>query len=328
MQFGVTGAGSIEYIAPKLERGNAATDWTPAPEDTEAAIATAQATADAAAPKASAVKRTQRIWYRSNSATAPYTPGTASSNWVTKADDGNAAWTMMHVAISSTHKYVYTCEQYELASGTVGYTTVLRDNTITVIDGGNIITGSVSANKLDVYDATIQKIRADAIDTSSINILGATAGKNIKIDEDSIEICDGDDVKATIDENGLTVNGKMNFRDILYDNASGTNGTVTLSASAANYNHLRIHTKTSYGHGSVDVPNPNGKDVLLLSMATDNSGNTTMYFIQQSRYISGTSISVNHNGYAWMVSRSATSDNTGVGVANHMYITRVEAWNE
>ena len=137
------------------------------------------------AAKSDAVKRTQRIYYRSNSATTPGTPGTASSNWVTKADDGNSAWTRMHVAITSTYKYIYTCEQYELASGTVGYTSVLRDNTITVIDGGNIITGSVAANKLDVYDATIGKISAGAIDTASItigqsqvtNLTSALAGK-------------------------------------------------------------------------------------------------------------------------------------------------------
>ena len=32
-RFGITGAGSIEYIAPKLELGNKPTDWSPAPED-------------------------------------------------------------------------------------------------------------------------------------------------------------------------------------------------------------------------------------------------------------------------------------------------------
>lgn len=32
-RFGITGAGTIEYVAPKLERGTRATDWTPAPED-------------------------------------------------------------------------------------------------------------------------------------------------------------------------------------------------------------------------------------------------------------------------------------------------------
>ena len=119
--------------------------------------AAAMDVANAAAPKANAVKRTQRIWYRTNASSAPATPGTASSNWVTKNDDGNDAWTKMHIAISSTHKYIYTCEQYEMANGTVGYTSVLLDNTITVIDGGNIITGSVTANKLNAANINASK---------------------------------------------------------------------------------------------------------------------------------------------------------------------------
>lgn len=140
---------------------------------------TANTTANNATPKANAVKRTQRIYYRSNSSTAPSTPGTASSNWVTKGDDGNAAWTKMHVAISSTHKYIYTCEQYEMANGTVGYTSVLLDNTITVIDGGNIITGSVKANSIDAESGTF--------DTANIPNLSAAKITSGDISADRIK---------------------------------------------------------------------------------------------------------------------------------------------
>ena len=144
----------------------------------------AQSTANAAAPKASAVKRTQRIWYRTNASGAPSTPGTASSNWVTKADDGNDAWTKMHIAINSTHKYIYTCEQYEMANGTVGYTSVLLDNTITVIDGGNIITGSVTANKLNAADINASNsltvgAMTDAAASSILNSNVQIGGRNL-----------------------------------------------------------------------------------------------------------------------------------------------------
>ena len=175
----------------KLEKGNKATDWSPAPEDVAADIAAAQATADAAAPKASAVKRTQRIWYRTNASGAPSTPGTASSNWVTKADDGNDAWTKMHIAISSTHKYIYTCEQYEMANGTVGYTSVLLDNTITVIDGGNIITGTVTANKLNAADINASKsltvgAMTDAAASTILNSNVQVGGRNFFRLSDSV----------------------------------------------------------------------------------------------------------------------------------------------
>ena len=56
------------WAAPKLERGTKPTAWTPAPEDTDAAIAAVQTVANAAAPKTSAVSRTQRIYYRTNTA--------------------------------------------------------------------------------------------------------------------------------------------------------------------------------------------------------------------------------------------------------------------
>ena len=136
------------------------------------------------ATKANAVKRTQRIWYRKSASGAPATPGTASSNWVTKADDGNDAWTKMHIAISSTHKYIYTCEQYEMANGTVGYTSVLLDNTITVIDGGNIITGTVTANKLNAADINASKTltvgaMTDAAASTILNSNVVVGGRNL-----------------------------------------------------------------------------------------------------------------------------------------------------
>lgn len=46
----------------------------------QATANTANTTANNAAPKTSAVSRTQRIYYQSASTTAPSTPGTASSN--------------------------------------------------------------------------------------------------------------------------------------------------------------------------------------------------------------------------------------------------------
>lgn len=125
--------------------------------------------------KNNAVKRTQRIYYRKSASGAPATPGTASSNWVVKDSDGSNVWTKMHIAISSTEKFIYTCEQYEMGDGTVGYTSVLLDNTITVIDGGKIITGSVSANAVNAAsgtfaEANIPNLSASKITTGTIAI--------------------------------------------------------------------------------------------------------------------------------------------------------------
>jgi hypothetical protein len=80
----------VYFYHPKLEKGNKATDWSPAPEDVDADIATAQmiandaqTKANAAAPKADAIKRTQRIYYRSDTSgtppSAPVSEASASS---------------------------------------------------------------------------------------------------------------------------------------------------------------------------------------------------------------------------------------------------------
>lgn len=127
----------------KLERGNKATDWSPALEDIES----------------NAVKRTQRIYYRSNVNAKPTAMPAA---WVTETGNKynsnattTAGWstkvTPVTSSVESTVKYLYlwTCEQREMANGTLAYTNVLLDDSTTIIDGGNIITGTVTANKLN-----------------------------------------------------------------------------------------------------------------------------------------------------------------------------------
>ena len=179
------GAGDyIEMRNLKLECGNKATDWTPAPEDVDNAIADVKETADAAAPKTNAVKRTQRIYYRKNTSGAPATPGTASSDWVTNGNTesnwikyNNWSTRVPPIADSteSTTKYLflYTCEQRELASGTVEYTSVLLDDSTTVIDGGNIITGTVTANQ--IASNSISAVHLNVGDSTNL----AQANENI-----------------------------------------------------------------------------------------------------------------------------------------------------
>lgn len=120
-------------------------------------MATNTSVANTYAAKTAAVKRTQRIYYQNNSTTAPATPGTASSNWVTDNTGDSGKWTKKRMQYSSDNKYIWTCEQSETVSGTVSYTTVLLDDTTTVIDGGNIITGTVTANKLNASDINASK---------------------------------------------------------------------------------------------------------------------------------------------------------------------------
>lgn len=172
-------------VWPKLERGNKPTDWTPAPEDVDASIATAQSTAN------SAIKRSQRIYYRSSTDQPPTSMPTA---WVTESGNKWAAnrktvanWTTKVTPISngtgaSVTKYLYlwTCLQYQLADGSAPqYTTVLLDDTTTVIDGGKIITGSLSANSINASSGTFDVANIPNLNASKINA-GDIAAARIK----------------------------------------------------------------------------------------------------------------------------------------------------
>lgn len=218
-----------------LVKGAVNQEWS----ESSALAGQASITANAAAPKANAVKRTQRIWYRTNASSAPATPGTASSNWVTKADDGNDAWTKMHIAISSTHKYIYTCEQYEMANGTVGYTSVLLDNTITVIDGGNIITGSVTANKLNASDINASKsltvgAMTDAAASTILNSNIEIGGRNLLRRSYYQQTTTTNGITCTNNGDGsVTINGTTTATPTIYyfnDSSESSRGHVTLDA--------------------------------------------------------------------------------------------------
>ena len=82
----------------------------------------------------------------------------------------------------------------------------------------------------------------------------------------------------------------------LYDNSSGTNGTVTLSETSANFSYLEIFFKNSVsGYESVKVYSPNGKKVTFTSSHHDGA----IYLFTKRMTISGTSISNNDYGQSW-----------------------------
>lgn len=130
---------------PKVEKGVKATDWSASPEDI--------------------VAKSQRIYYRTSATTKP----TAPTTWVTEKGDKRAAnattatnWTTKVTSIASgtgasveKYLYLYTCVQTVSGTGVLTNSEVLLDDTTTVIDGGKIITGSVTANQIDVGSIAI-----------------------------------------------------------------------------------------------------------------------------------------------------------------------------
>ena len=85
--------------------------------------------------------------------------------------------------------------------------------------------------------------------------------------------------------------GELFMEHVLYENSSGTNGTVTLSESSNNFEYLEIffgNTDGSiYGYNSLRVHSPNGKYAALLLQCFVENG---LYFLTMPALISGTTI--------------------------------------
>lgn len=126
---------------------------------------------------------------------------------------------------------------------------------------------------------------------------------------------------------------KADFRNLLgisekptqlYNSTTGSNETITLSSSAANYNHMRIYYKHSSDvvYCSVDVFSPDGKKVMLPIIETTS---TTAWIVGRRVLISGTSISTSDN---WYGEQNVTNRNSAYNHVNLINIIRVEGWND
>lgn len=125
------------------------------------------------ATKAAAASSNQRIYYRTSSSTAP----TAPTTWVTSTSTANNTWSTKRMQYDSTYKYLWTCIQTKTVSGTVTNSTVLLDDTTTVIDGGNIITGTVDANQIKAGAITAEKINSSVDMATNAGVAATYATK-------------------------------------------------------------------------------------------------------------------------------------------------------
>lgn len=118
-------------------------------------------------------------------------------------------------------------------------------------------------------------------------------------------------------EKSFEVNGMCLSGNVLYNSASGTAGTVTLSDSAENYTYLEIFYRSSGDNacGSVKVFSPNGKLVHL----------GTILYIADYDYAKFALVSVSGSMITFSQNYQITIKNNGseYSAENAIYITRV-----
>lgn len=139
----------------------------------------------------------------------------------------------------------------------------------------------------------------------------------------------GDNATQGIYYNGWSNGTRGSWRRLnevgvsLYDNTTGTTGTVTLSQTAANFNYLEIYYRknnnytSASAYSSVKVYSPNNKKVDLVWGAVEGSTTNQVQFAVKT--ISGTQITHNNAGYVnFEASSWSRSTNT-----NEIYIVKV-----
>lgn len=132
----------------KLERGNIATDWSAAPGD--------------------ALKEIKQIYCRTNSRqnlpNEPNTIITSTSDSVNyNPSNVNGSWTLTRLPMvdpnNTTYKYTFTCQQLISIDGNLlGNTAILEDAGFVYIDGGNLITNSITSGSFNTDEINISGV--------------------------------------------------------------------------------------------------------------------------------------------------------------------------
>ena len=136
-------------------------------------------TANAAAPKTAAVAEEQYVYASyvsgTNSATGP-------SAWVTEKGDKQNTWSTKRPTYSSTYPVVFVAKQRKTVSGAVTCTTPIKDDTVTIIDGGHITTGTIDATKVAVTNLDASKITSGYLNSARIQAGSLSIGKLSDLD--------------------------------------------------------------------------------------------------------------------------------------------------
>ena len=198
------------------------------------AASTAQSTADGS------IKAVWRIYYASSTNSAPAVP----TAFITDETGGYNKWTTVRPAYSQSYKYLYTATQSKTNGNTVSTTTPVLDETTTVIDGGNIITGTVTANQLAADSVTAAKIAAGAVGANEIAANAITSAKIAaeaitadKVNLSSIVGAINDTTgtsKLVIDADHIDVSGVLTVANNAATAASNAASAASAAQSTAN----------------------------------------------------------------------------------------------
>lgn len=155
-----------------------------------------------------------------------------------------------YASIAGKNEVTIKYRTKKVANSTFSTYTTIQDNTDTNFTADNEYEWNVQVNVADkLGNTTYNLILPKGIPVAYVDIKKYSFGVNCFPKHDK-----------SLEVNGVCISG-----NVLYNNASGTAGTVTLSDSVENYTYLEIFYRSSGDNacGSVKVFSPNGKLVHL-----------------------------------------------------------------
>ena len=304
------GTGKIRFKNIKVEKGNIATDWTPAPEDTDIKIESyveseikkeedsiklwAGQTYTAKTEFNTLAGRTSVLETWKNEASQKITQdgiiATVGSYYVKDSDfQGEVARvTNAESKISKLSDSInlrveksgiisainQTAEKVTISASKVnlsGYVSILNLKTAgkTVIDGSNITTGTVSADRIDAKSLFAKQLDATNLHvTGKSRIDGGLVTSGINAGNITVGTLSADRIDVTslfskkIEATDLHVTGKSTFDGVL----NGATGTFTgeLSGATGTFSGtLNVTRSFSVGNASVIIGDDSAKAIIL-----------------------------------------------------------------
>lgn len=269
---------------PKLEKGNKATDWTPAPEDVDNAID------DAAKTATNYMKFTEGTGL----VVGDMTSDTLGNNVLINSESVN-------IRTGEMVNASFGANQIELGKGNDNAVVSLVNDRLTIqyISGDKItqpFCGIKSPYYLSILAGADKNLHLGldgygdiwgidlGVDNTKFN---ARFGfDNINFQADTIDFKTGS-TSLTKNSNYRIYGGR-----VLYSNSSGSTGTITLNETANNFSMIEIfYGKDSQGYDSTKIFLPNGKTASLT--ATNMYSTTGIQTATKLVTISGTSVTPN-----------------------------------
>ena len=111
-------------------------------------------------------------------------------------------------------------------------------------------------------------------------------------------------INSKINQNKEELSGiKTNVKGtVLYEDATGTTGNVTLNETSANFSYLEIYYKARNSHSSIKIHDPNGKNAVLYA---DGEVSNSDYICMTKECARIDGVTITRSGFASMIVSSS-----------------------